>query len=361
MKIREVMPLLDIHGRTLYDEVKEAFCFNWSCSGFSIGVKGTYLKARVTAQCDQIPGMPSMPTPPPDWPVIGTVVDDELIFRHECRSEDEWVTLWQVDKPQDKVIRVIKPSEIARGKLGVLEIETDGSFYKVENNKKTMEIIGDSITCGFGNEAPNNAFEFKTMEENGWMAYGAMAARELGYEFSMICESGIAAAKPEHPMFPMHDMMDIYRYTDELYDRKRGVEPAEWDFENNRKDIVIINLGTNDSNPIRFYRDFNEIEQMENWFHKKYKEFVTMIRELNGPDTWICCTLGSMDYYLYHHIKEVVAELKEETGDEKLCCFEYIPINMMFEGYGAAGHPSAKTHARMAKELAAYIRKYVGE
>ena len=56
---------------------------------------------------------------------------------------------------------------------------------------------------------------------------------------------------------------------------------------------------------------------------------------------------------------DVVKELKEETGDQKICCFEYIPINMMFEGYGAAGHPSAKTHARMGRELAAYIRKYV--
>ena len=66
-----------------------------------------------------------------------------------------------------------------------------------------------------------------------------------------------------------------------------------------------------------------------------------------------------MDYYLYYHIKEVVDEIKAESGDQKICCFEYIPINMMFEGYGAAGHPSAKTHARMGRELANYIRKYV--
>ena len=31
------------------------------------------------------------------------------------------------------------------------------------------------------------------------------------------------------------------------------------------------------------------------------------------------------------------------------------------EGYGAMGHPSAKTHARMGKELANYIRKFTGE
>ena len=40
---------------------------------------------------------------------------------------------------------------------------------------------------------------------------------------------------------------------------------------------------------------------------------------------------------------------------------EYIPLNVMMEGIGAAGHPSAKTHVRMGKELANYIRKFLGE
>ena len=100
---------------------------------------------------------------------------------------------------------------------------------------------------------------------------------------------------------------------------------------------------------------------MEKWFHARYKEFVKQIRRCNGPDTVIICSLGSIDTYLYHHIKEVVEELRRETGDEKLFCFEYIPLNIMMEGIGAAGHPSAKTHVRMGKELANYIRKFTGE
>ncbi|MBR0137372.1 MAG: hypothetical protein IJM15_03075 [Erysipelotrichaceae bacterium] len=361
MKIKELMPLVKLHGRTVYDEEKEALYCDWSCSGFTVKLTGKQLKIKVRAESDQIPGMPNMPTPPPDWPCVGAIVNDELIFRHECLEAQEWIDLWSSEESETVEVRIIKLSENARGKLGILEVETDGEFHKFESNKKTMEIIGDSITCGFGNEAPNNSFQFKTSEENGWIAYGALAARELGYEFSMICESGINAIKPEHPLWPMHAMEDIYEYTDELYDKKNGRELQKWDFEKNHSDIVVINLGTNDSNPIRFYRDFNDIEPLENWFHQRYKEFVKMIRKANGPDTLIICSLGSMDYYLYHHIKEVVKEIKEETGDEKLVSFEFIPINMMFEGYGAAGHPSAKTHARMGKELAAFIRKVTGE
>ena len=360
MKIRELLPLVKLHGRTVFDEEKEALFCNWSCSGFTVGVKGTYLKVRVTALSDKIPGFPGAPEPKPDWPCFGAIVDGELINRTEVQSDDQWVTLWQGEQ-SEKQIRVIKLSEDARGKLGFLEVETDGEFVQaVTNYKKTMEVIGDSITCGFGNEA-NNTFEFKTSEENAWIAYGALAAQELGYDISTVCESGICAVKPEHPMFPMHAMEDIYEYTDELYDKRRGVEPVKWDFQANHSDIVVISLGTNDSNPVRFYRNFEDIEGIEKWFKERYIEFVKQVRRANGPESYILCCLGSMDYYLYYAIKEAVEQIKAETGDEKLACFEFVPINQMFEGYGGAGHPSAKTHARMGKELANYIRKYVGE
>ena len=359
MKIKELLPLLALHGRTVYDEEKEALFCNWSLSGLSIGVKGTYLKVKILADSDQIPGMPGMPTPPADWPCIGCAKGDELFYRHECKENNETLTLWESEKEEELELRIVKVSENARGKLAIVELETDGQFYKATEAKKHMEIIGDSITCGFGNEAPNNAFEFKTSEENGWMTYGALAARELGYDLSMICESGIAATKPEHPLFPMHAMEDIYTKRDELYALKYGKENVEWDFESNHNDIVVINLGTNDTTPIRFYRDFKDVDPMLKWFHNRYNEFVKMVRKANGPDTFICCTMGPMEHYVYHIIKDVVKEIKEETGDEKLCCFAYIPINVMTEGYGAAGHPSAKTHLRMGGELAGYIRKYV--
>ena len=358
MLIKELLPSVRLHGRTVYDEEKNALFIDWSCAGFSIGVRGTYLKVKTVAESDQIPGLPGMPVPPPDWPCIGLVKNDELIYRHECHDEEELV-LWQAEEKEECELRIVKVSENARGKLGIVEIETDGEFYEADKSvKKTIEFVGDSITCGFGNEAPNNAFEFKTSEENGWITYGALAARKLGYEWSMVCESGIAAIKPEHPFMPMHAMEDIYEYTDELYDRKNERPLKKWDFIKNHNDIVVLNLGTNDATPIRFYKELDEIEPMGEWFQKRFKEFVKQVRKANGPDTFICCTLGSIDYYLYHHIIDAVKELKEE-GDEKLCCFAYLPINMMTEGYGAAGHPSAKTHARMAKELAYFIKKYV--
>lgn len=360
MEIKELLPLVKTHGRTFYDEERKAFFCNWSCSGFTVRFVGKKLKIKVISFADQIPGMPGMPTPPPDWPCVGAVEDDQLVYRHECKElpeDGEWLTVWESDRTKTVDIRIVKLSENSRGKLGITEVEIDGEVVKVTGKKKpVIEIVGDSITCGFGNEAPNNSFEFKTSEENGWISYAALGARELDCEFSMICESGISAAKPEHPMFPMHAMEDIYGLRDELFDKKFGKEPVKWDFEKNHNDVVVVNLGTNDSNPIRFYRDFKDVEGMERWFKSRYREFIKQVRALNGPDTYIICSLGSMDYYLYEHIAAVVEEFKA-AGDKRIIAFKYVAINIMTEGYGAAGHPSAKTHERMGKELAACIRK----
>ena len=360
MKVNELLQKCRIHGRTVRDN--DALYMNWTCSGLTLRFRGKTLKVKALAESDQIAGIPGMPAPPADWPCLGAAVGEELIFRHECREAEQWLTVYESEEEKTLDLRLVKLSENARGKLAIAEIETDGEFLDLpEETKKTIEFVGDSITCGFGNESPNNAFDFHTYEENGWITYASLAARKLGYEWSVISESGIQAAKPERPFMPMHAMEDIYAYTDELYDKKHGRELAKWDFEAHHNDIVVLNLGTNDANPMRFYRDFNDVEGMEIWFHKRYKEFVKQVRALNGPDTVIICSLGSIDYYLYHHIRDVVEELKKETGDEKLYAFEFIPVIAMMEGFGAAGHPSAKSHERMGRELAMFIEKIVKE
>ena len=55
MKIKELMPLVKLHGRTLYDEEKQALYANWTCSGFTVKLTGKQLRIKVQAASDQIP------------------------------------------------------------------------------------------------------------------------------------------------------------------------------------------------------------------------------------------------------------------------------------------------------------------
>ena len=130
MKIKELMPLLKVHGRTLYDEEKQALYCNWSCSGFTVKLTGKQLRIKVQASSDQIPGMPNMPTPPPDWPCVGAIVNDELIFRHECLQNEEWITLWNSEETETVEVRVIKLSENARRRALLT--------HDADNNARTL-------------------------------------------------------------------------------------------------------------------------------------------------------------------------------------------------------------------------------
>ena len=100
MKAKELLPLLRLHGRTLFDEDKGALFFNWTCGGFTARFRGKTLRARLTALSDQIPAFPGMPTPPPDFPYMGVVIDgaDEPTLCRVYDQADEWATLFEGDE-----------------------------------------------------------------------------------------------------------------------------------------------------------------------------------------------------------------------------------------------------------------------
>ncbi len=355
--MKELLSKLTLHGRTVWEEETQALWCNWTCAGITVRFTGSRLKAKLSVLADKMPVLPGSPPSPDFFPHIGVVTDGETLVNRQDITADGWYDLWQGEQGEH-TLRLVKLSENSRGKLGILALECDGEILPCDAEKKpVIEIVGDSITCAFGSESADNSPEFLCSEENGWTSYGALAARELGCEWRQICVSGISVCRPEHPMFPMASMDEIYRFTDQLFDEKRGKAPADFDFKSNPADIVVLNLGTNDSNAIRFCPDFGKYAAMEDWFRDHYRAFLAQLRQLNGPDTSIVCTLGSMDYYLYDQILQAVAQYKAETGDEKIYAFKFAGINMMTEGYGAMAHPSAKTQERMGRELAYRLRE----
>ena len=83
MKANELLPLLRLHGRTVFDEEKNALFFNWTCGGFTVRFRGRTLRARLSALSDQIPPLPGMPQPPPDFCLSNTSVSmvSDMIVR----------------------------------------------------------------------------------------------------------------------------------------------------------------------------------------------------------------------------------------------------------------------------------------
>lgn len=210
-----------------------------------------------------------------------------------------------------------------------------------EKGKVKIEFIGNSITCGYGTEAPDAETHFSYDTENHTLGYAYLTARELDADFNMVCRSGIG----------------IYRN----YDGKKegdtwGTMPLEydntmlyekeipWDFSRFTPDIVCVNLGTNDTSTNNY--DIN-------LFREKYDEFVDHLREVY-PNAKIVLLSGSMlngkELGLVKESLDSVA-----SGRQGVYRFDMTPQDGSL-GYGADYHPSATQARRMASELTPFLR-----
>jgi lysophospholipase L1-like esterase len=351
-------------GRT-YDETEQKVTyFNWTCAGLEFEFTGNYLLAEVCAySAIEFEGMTPNAPKRVIWPWIAVFLDDgeEPIRRMEIGHEQETCLIYASEQIETHRIKIIKITENAKGKVGIKSFLMEGEMNSIpqdNQSKRYIEFIGDSITCGFGNETTEKERFFYSGEENGWMSHAAIAARKLQFDYSIVAASGITVGEGIGVMkWPLSPMNQTYQYTDRyLEEVLESKEPfKEWDFTMRIPDIIIINLGTNDSSLIAFEGDYDKGEYN---FENNYYSFIKNIRELNGPKPLIICALGSMDYYLYSNIEKTVARYSTETMDENIKCFRYGKINFL-EGYGAAGHPSVASHKRMGEELANYIIRSV--
>jgi lysophospholipase L1-like esterase len=292
------------------------------------------------------------------WPYAAVFVDgkEEPEQYFEIRGTAKQYIIFSCNSEETHTITIRKMTENPKGKLSISRFYTDGIIEKIEEGTKklSIEFIGDSITCGFGNLSCEKDRLFYSADENGWLSHAAVAARKLEAEFSIISYSGISITKGIGNMeWYCSSMPELYPYTDRLIEEHYGKQASyeEWDFNQSKPDVIVLNLGTNDATVIDFNGD--NIRGIQK-FEEDYYQFLRMIREKNGPEPWIICTLGSMDYYLYDNILKVAELFATENKDTRIRCFKYGRIRIT-DGYGACGHPNIKTQLRMGNEIAEYI------
>jgi lysophospholipase L1-like esterase len=361
--IQTADPLMVHHGRVLLEPQSNVLHFNWTASGVELLFCGTSLSAVFQADCgEEIEGAPWDEAAPrrKTWPWVAVFMDDDETpsRRFEVQGNEQSWLLFQSEQPQTHRIRIVKLTENLKTFLGLCGFWAQGTlleYPKKQRDQPTVEFVGDSITCGYGNGSTERDRPFFSAEEDGWLAHGAMAARMLGMEYRCVCISGITVARRK--AFPLPYAMDeLYLYTDKIQQQKNAPQmPANrWDFRANPNDVVVINLGTNDAAAIVFSGDNTQ----EAAFEQDYINFLDMVRKANGPRTQIICALGSMNYYLYHNVLQAVRRYQQQTGDTKISCYKYRQMSFM-DGFGASGHPSMVTQQKMAQEIATVISGFL--
>ena len=357
-------------GRTLFDENRRAVFFNWTCAGFTVRFYGTRLKLELIATAEHYPGEGD------NLPWLAAFLDgaEEPLRKFSlCEGEND-ILLFESGVPEEHTLQIVKLSEGSKGRAGLRSLRLEGELLPLpeENKRRKIEFVGDSITCGFGNEMTPEETLFSSERENGLLAYGAVASRILNAAFQCVCVSGIPLcwAKDENyrivlPWVPefetsVRTMEGYYEFADRYHEEAEGRTEnfTRWEFSRFVPDTVVLNLGTNDAFRIRVSGN-DPAEAVH--FQARYASFLEQVRALNGPNAWIVCTLGSMDYYLYDNIEKAAEAYQVKTGDKKVRCMKFGAIDPWGEGFGGLNHPNWKTHTRMGNELAAFLEPLLQE
>ncbi len=254
--------------------------------------------------------------------------------------------------PGTHVVELYRRVEAHQGESRFLgfDFEAGNLLAPAVSPSRRIEIIGDSITCGYGNEGADQSCGYTPETQNHYLTYGAIAARHLGAELSTIAWSGrgVVCNYGDEPESCTDPFSGYYGRT--LPQR----QDSQWDFSSWQADAVVVNLGTNDFS--------TNSDPTEAEFESAYQSLLETIRA-HYPGAFILCTIGPLlsgaDLSSVRtYIQNVVAGLNN-AGDQRVSVFDIEPTDGS-EGYGCDWHPSLTTHERMAAELTGALESTLG-
>ena len=237
---------------------------------------------------------------------------------------------------------IFRRTEASTGPTKFLGIQiNDGKTLVAPPARREHKILfyGNSITCGMGNEAPDDGPDDIMSQENNFLAYGAISSRLLDAEYMCVAKSGIGI------MISWFDLIMSEYY----YRLNPDDASSNWDFSEYIPDVVVINLFQNDSWLISGLNPVPDSSQIVG----AYMDFVREIR-VHHPNAFIVCTLGSMDATEIGspwsgYIESAVQNMQTADNDTSLGTY-FFPFDPTW-----TKHPRVRHHLVMGQNLANYI------
>ncbi len=257
-------------------------------------------------------------------------------------------------------VRIIKLSESQFSCCGITDIDAHGGTVSPAAEKaRKIEFIGDSITCGYGVDDTDLSHGFTTASEDCTKSYAIKTAQLLGADHSLVSYSGYGVISG----YTDDGEKSADRTVGTLYEKYAGTEDSgfdgidpsklDWDFNGFVPQVIVINLGTNDSS----YTGSDSARQQE--FVQGYIGLLKQVRAKN-PAAKIFCVLGTMGDLLCGSVKEAAAQYSARTGDTDIVTFDLPVQDIENDGAAINYHPTEKTYDKAAKLLSEKIRSEMG-
>jgi hypothetical protein len=268
---------------------------------------------------------------------------------------DRTVTLATGLAATEHVVELVRDTEGMYGESTFLGFSAGTVVGAPAGNGRLIEVVGDSISAGYGNLGvephpdwvANPACHWTAENSSFYQTYAAIAGRALDAEVSTIARSGWGMVRDLDG--------NGSGVLSAVYDHAVGTDDdTPWDF-GPMASAVVINLGTNDvaqGDPGTPYEE-------------AYLDFLAEVRS-HYADAWIFLAIGSMlsgterDTILGH--LESVLDQRTTTGDDRVSILDLGVQELGSDGSVPTGcdwHPNVADHERMGAILVDELRTRV--
>lgn len=270
-------------------------------------------------------------------------VDGKPAGKFRAEGNDTLVTVAEGLTPGAHDILIRKRTEGETGTTTFHEfvLPRGGKMTATKPRERFIEIIGNSLSAGFGTEGKDRSEPFTPENENCNLAYSTIIPRYFDADYSIIAHSGRGVVRNygDPNRMSAHTMSHRFHQT---FDEDTIVR---WDFTAYRPDLVIVNLGANDFS--------TEPHPYRSEFVNGYVKLLQTLFEKYGEDLKVMCVIP---YAVRNDLDGYYQEAIAKVGSPNVYLMR-MPVDYINSttDRGAVWHPNYNGQRKMAMLLIPYI------
>lgn len=295
-------------------------------------------------------------TAPNDYNYIAVEIDQEYKGRLKIARKEVTPFVIKATKANKwHQLRLFKATEAANGIVTFVSVKALHVKANDRQYVKKIEFIGNSITCGMGNDAQEipcgNGSKWYD-QHNAYWSYASQVARALGTDYMLSAISGAGIYRnwnSDAPTVPQQ-YDNTYLNTDNKH---------LWQFET-APDVVSIALGTNDlsrgdgKTPREAFNATTFINEYVKFIEKIYQHYPKVqIVLLTSP-----MTTGNNAEILKAALEGVRMKVDAKMPTKRpIQVFQFTAI----KATGCTGHPTIAEHTQMKTQLLPFFKAIIEE